>query len=97
MEGELLYSGLIKLFQREFSDGTDRFSRHNFLQGHGGMKVTLLLNRVSGNCRSYSSGNFNWFLRSSGMKRKLLSFQLHHSTSIIRSSNIFLAKESSLF
>ena len=49
MEGELLYSGLIKLFQREFCNGTNRFSRHNFLQGDGGMKVTLLLNCASGN------------------------------------------------
>ena len=48
MEGELLYSGLIKLFQRQFCNGTNRFSRHNFLQGDGGMKVTLLLNCANG-------------------------------------------------
>ena len=94
MEGELLYSSLIKLFQRQFCNGTNRFSRHNFLQGGQWRYESDSFTDL----REWkSSGNFNWFLRFSVMKRKLLSFQLHRSTSIIRSSIIFLAKESSFF
>lgn len=75
MEGELLYSGLIKLFQREFCNG-NQFSRHNFLQGDQWRYESDSFTEL----REWkSSGNFNWFLWFSVMKRKLFSFQLHRA------------------